>query len=295
MDSHRALLSYNKVCNLEDFSHPELAGTIRDVFEHEIERFGADFPAGHETRKDWEVAMAVRTFRDHGLLDGTREFLGVGAGNEPTIFYLTRFARRVFATDLYLAGGERWDEADVSMLTDPDRHWPFLWDRRRLVVQHMDALNLCYEDNTMDGAFSSSSIEHFGSFEAVRRSASELFRVLKPGGILTLSTELCVEGPLTRWDGWAGTLLMDPPAIYDYIVGDDDWDLVSPLDLYVSDATLATQQGFENAAAAQQAQVSEAGGYFTFRVEHARYPLILMESNEYVWTSVHLALRKRHQ
>ncbi len=289
----RSLLTYNKVCNLEDFSHPELVGTIRDVFEHEIERFGDDFPAGRENRKDWEVAMAIRTFRDHGLLDGTREFLGVGAGNEATIFYLTRFARRVFATDLYLTEGEGWAEADVSMLTDPGRHWPFSWNPRRLVVQHMDALDLRYEDETMDGALSTSSIEHFGDFDAVRRSASEIFRVLKPGGILTLSTELCIEGPSTRWDGGSGTLLMDPPAIYEHILGQDDWDFVSPLDLYVSDATLATEQDFVDASVAQQAQVAEAGGYFTFRIEHVKYPLIVLEAGQYAWTSVHLALRKR--
>lgn len=293
MDSLPRSLGYNKVCNLEDFSHPDLVATIREIFAHETQRFGDHFPVGREYRKYWEVAMAVRTLRDHGVLDGTREILGVGAGNEATIFYLTRFARRVFATDLYLAADEHWTEADISMLTDPGRHWPFPWNPRRLVVQHMDALDLGYEDETMDGVFSSSSIEHFGDVDMIRRSAGEMFRVLKPGGMLTLSTELRLEGPSTSWDEENATLLMDPPTIYEHIVADHDWELVSPLDLYVSDATLATDQDHEAAVIHQRAQIAEHGGYFNFRIEHLAYPHIALSWQGYTWTSIHLALRKR--
>lgn len=292
MNSRPTALSYNKVCNVEDFSHVDLRETIRDVFDHERRRFGDDFPTGREYRKYWEVAMTVRTLRDHGLLDGTRELLGVGAGNEATIFYLTRFARRVFATDLYLASENHWSEADVSMLVDPGRHWPFSWEPRRLVVQHMDGRDLRFEDESFDGVFSSSSIEHFGTWADVHRSAAEMFRVLKPGGLLTLSTELCVEGPSSRWDCGGGTLLMDPVAINDVIVAGHDWELVSPLDLYLSDPTLATDQDHGAALEHQERQVAEHGAYFTFRIEHLRYPHIVLSWRGYSWTSVHLALRK---
>src|SRR6266567_1868383 len=95
-------LSYNKVCNLEDFAHPDLAAELRRVFAHEIDRFGPRFPLGHEYRKQWEIAMAVRTFRDHGLVGGSPEVLGVCPGKEPTVFLLHRVAQPVFATDLYL-------------------------------------------------------------------------------------------------------------------------------------------------------------------------------------------------
>jgi SAM-dependent methyltransferase len=179
------------------------------------------------------------------------------------------------------------------MVTDPGRHWPFLWNPRRLVVQHMDALDLRYEDETMDGLFSSSSIEHFGDLDRVRRAVSEMFRVLKPGGILTLSTEICVEGPATSWDCEGGTLLLDPPAIYEHIVADHDWELVSPLDLYVSDATLATEQDHAVALNHQNEEVAKYGGYFTFRIEHVKYPHIVMTWRGYTWTSVQVALRKR--
>jgi SAM-dependent methyltransferase len=252
-------------------------------------RFGPTFPVGREYRKYWEVAMTIRAFREFGVLDGTKEILGVGAGNEPTVFYLTRAARRVHATDLYLASGPWGESANASMMSDPAGHWPFDWNPRRLVVQHMDALDLRYEDATFDGVFSSSSIEHFGDFTAVRQSAHEMFRVLKPGGVLALSTEFRLRGPSP---GPPGTRMFSPSEIYQHIVGDDDWAMVTPLDAYVSDTTLATEADFWQVAADQEAQATRDGGLFTFKVEYARYPHIVLRQDDYLFTSVHLVLRR---
>jgi SAM-dependent methyltransferase len=281
--------SYNKLCNIEDFTHPALLPVIREVFEHELTRFGPGFPRGREYRKYWEVAMTVRALRDLGMLHAHAELLGVGAGNEPTVFHLTRSARRVFATDLYLASGAWGASANASMLTAPEGHWPFSWNPRRLVVQHMDALDLRYEDASFDGVFSSSSIEHFGDFGAVRRSAHEMFRVLKPGGVLALSTEFRLAGPSP---GPPMTNMFSPSEIYEHIVGDDDWQLVSPLDTHMSNRTLATEVDFWEVDGDQSAQAEQHGGLFTFKVEYARYPHIVLRQDEYLFTSVHLTLAK---
>ncbi len=45
--------------------------------------------------------MSLRAFRDLGVLGPESDVLGVGAGAEATIFWLTNHCRRVFATDLY--------------------------------------------------------------------------------------------------------------------------------------------------------------------------------------------------
>lgn len=67
--------------------------------------------------------MALLALQDHGALHAQAEILGVGAGNEPTSFWLSNIVRRVFATDLY--GGTDWREsASETMLIDPGRHWP---------------------------------------------------------------------------------------------------------------------------------------------------------------------------
>lgn len=282
-------LSHNKICNLEDFTHPELYPVIRDVFAHEVVRFGDRFPVGKENRKDWEAAMALRAFGACGLLDGRAEFLGVAAGNEPLLFHLTSVARRVFATDLYLAGGDWEVFGHRSMLDDPFEHWPFGWNPRRLVVQHMDALDLRYEDDSFDGVFSSSSIEHFGGHAEVERSMDEIFRVLRPGGVCAVSTEFRLGGPSP---GIPGCLMFDAEELASRLIGDRAWTLISPLDLSVSDATLASKVDVTGVVAQQLAQCDRDGGWFTHKLDYEHFPHIVMGFGDHTFTSIQLALRK---
>jgi len=285
-------LSSSKICNLEDFSHPDLLPVIRDVFAHELERFGPDFPRGHEFRKYWEVAMAVRTLVHEAGLGEDAEVLGVGAGHEPTIFHLTRFVRRVFATDLYLDPGAWEGQASASLLIDPVDFWPFEWNPRRLVVQHMDALDLRYEDESFDGVFSSSSIEHFGGPDAVACSLDEIWRVLKPGGVLSLSTEWRIEGP-RGGPVEGGTMLFDADDLRDLVLGERPWSLLSPFDESISPATLATEQSLRDAVAHQLAESDRFGGLFTFKATQLRYPQVVLRLGPWSFTSFHVALRKQ--
>ena len=281
-------VSLSKICQFEDFRDPRLAPYMRDVFAHEVARFGEEFPRGREYRKYWEVAMAIMAFDAGGLLDGTRHFLGVGAGNEPTIFHLTRHAASVLATDLYL--NEGWEEsANSSMLTDPGVHWPMPWSPERLQVRHMDALSLDLEDESFSGVFSSSAIEHFGDRRDVGRAIDEAFRVLEPGGILSVSSEFRLEGDRP---GIPGTLLFDIDDVYELFVGDRDWALLEPFDESVSEATMATAISFVDVAADQQAQVARLGGLWTHHIAYQRYPHLVLREQACTFTSFHLALRK---
>lgn len=282
-------LSYSKVCNLEDFEHPEIRELIRTVFAHELQRFGPEFPRGGEYRKDWEIAMAIRALTDLGALRHDAEILGVGAGHESTIFFLTNKVKTVFATDLYLTPGVWREFANASMLTDPGQHWPGPWNPRRLVVQHMDALDLRYEDGSFDGIFSSSSIEHFGSHEAVRRAAAEMCRVLRPGGVLTLSTEFRVEGPSP---GYPGCLMFDAEELEEWIVGDLPWSLASPIDFEFSGLTRRSEVSMEEHIADWHKHFAEFGQAVWHELVFRRYPQILLRWGEHLFTSVHLALRK---
>ena len=284
-----APLPYAKACEIEDFAHPDLLAPLREVFFHEAHRFGATFPAGHEYRKHWEVAMAIRALQAGRCLTAEAEVLGVGAGNEPTIFWLTNHVRRVFATDLYLHEAGWNHSANRSMLMDPGRHWPASWRRRRLVAQHMDARALDYEDGSFDAVFSSSSLEHVGGERDVASAVDEMFRVLKPGGVLTLSTELRLAGPSP---GLPGTLLFDADQLRDLIVGRRRWQLMSTLRTDVSPRTLATEQSFVDAAADVRRHVAQYGEIRFHELEWSRYPHIVLRHGDHVWTSVHLALRK---
>jgi SAM-dependent methyltransferase len=284
-----ARLSYNKLCEIEDFEDGELRGLMRTLFSHELGRLGPDFPRGCEYRKHWEVAMTFRALQDFGVLHDDAQILGVGAGNEPTIFLLTRSAGRVFATDLYLAEGAWSESADASMLVDPGKHWPSEWNPRRLVVQHMNGLCLNYEDESFDGIFSSSSIEHFGGFEEVRRALAEMHRVLRRGGVLALSTEFRLEGSSA---GLPEILMFDESDLLANVIAPFSWTLLSPLELSLSPETRKVELSFSAAAADVRAHLGRYGGLVYHKLEWSRYPHVLLREGDLLWTSLHLALRK---
>ena len=282
-----ASLSYCKLCELADFGHPELQPIIREV--NNVGPEDATYPVGVEHRKGWEIAMTVRALRDLGAVREDAEILGVGAGHEATIFWLTRHVRRVFATDLYLAGDEAWSVSDarVAMLVEPEKETNLAWKPRRLVVQHMDALELRYTDESFDAIFSSSSIEHFGGLDQIRRSVEEMYRALKPGGVVALATEFGLERP----GQIPGTMLFDESRLRTVLLDGLDWELASPLDLSVSEETL---RGMVDFAKPLRRQVADrVRGIGRGGARRPDYPHIVLRADGRLWTSVHVALVKR--
>jgi SAM-dependent methyltransferase len=276
-------IGHCKLCELSDFQDPELRELIRDVYASDREAFGdPDFPTGREYRKYWEVGMTLRSIRALGALRDDARVLGVGAGHEATVYWLTQKVGRVIATDLYETE-DVWSETDsgATMLSDPGRFWDGEWNPGRLEVRHMDALELDFEDESFDAIFSSSSIEHFGEFADVRRSVEEMFRVLRPGGVAALATEFRLEGPEI---GWPGLLRFDEPELRALLLDGLWWDPATPLETHISDETLASPVRMEDALAD-----IEAG-----RKGWSQYPHIVLSEGEYLWTSVHIALVKSH-
>jgi SAM-dependent methyltransferase len=274
-------LGHCKLCELADFSDPELRELIRDVFASDREYFGEpDFPTGREYRKYWEVAMTLRAFRALGALREDAQVLGVGAGHEATIYWLTRHVGRVVATDLY-AEEDVWSETDsgTEMLTDPGQYWDGAWNPERLEVRNMSGLDLQFDDESFDAIFSSSSIEHFGDFGDVRRSVEEMYRVLRPGGVVALATEFRLEGPGI---GLPGLLRFDEPELRSLLLDGMWWDPGTPLDLSISQETLSNPVHSPDAVAD-----TEAG-----KRGWSQYPHIVLYEGPYRWTSVHVALIK---
>ena len=217
--------------------------------------------------------MSIRALRDWGAIHPAASILGVGAGTEPTTFFLTNHVLQVFSTDLYLAPGAWGREAAHDMLTEPERFAPFPFRRERLVVQHMSGTRLEYPENTFDGIFSSSSIEHFGSFDDIAHAAFEMGRVLKPGGILTLSTEYRLVGRASGV-GLYGLRLFSLADLHRYVVEASGLELVDAIDAEVSGET--------------RSSIRRQG---TVRKDF-RPPHLGLWQRGYTFCSVHLALRK---
>ncbi len=162
------------------------------------------------------------------------------------------------------------------MLVSPETSVPdgYAWNPKRLVVQHMDALSLRYDDDSFDGIFSCGSIEHFGTLENIAQAAREMGRVLKPGGVLTLATEFRIAGP-DDGIGVPGAVIFSPEMLESAIVG--------PSGLELADAPQFTTTRATQDLAYPLAEAVAQG---------IRDPSVALTHDGYTWTSVCLCLRK---
>jgi SAM-dependent methyltransferase len=179
----------NKICATADWSDPELSEMMQEILQPGIKK-AAEIVGRH--RKHWEWAIGMLALKKAGKIDNNCTFLGIGSGTEAPVFYLTNHAKYVFCTDLYTITSETWKEANKSMLANPELFAPGQFNRKRLGVQIMSGTDIHFEDNTFDAIFSYSSIEHFGTRKAVLECMKEIERVLKPGGVASIATEIFV-------------------------------------------------------------------------------------------------------
>jgi SAM-dependent methyltransferase len=177
---------FAKFCDVRDWDDAELLRTIAEILPERD-------PADHVERKVWEFAVLALFLEDCGRMNEGTEALAVGAGDERIVFWLANRLGRVVATDIYGDGDFAGREAAPTMLEDPAAHAPFPYREDRLEVRWMDARRLELADESFDVAFSLSSFEHFGGPADVAAAASELGRVLRPGGHAFVVTECFVH------------------------------------------------------------------------------------------------------
>lgn len=143
-------------------------------------------------RKIWEFNQALYGLKTLKRLAPGATALGIGCGHEELMYFLANRIERVIATDLYEGtwiGGE--SEADV--LAHPAKYAPFNYREDHLEVRRMDALALSAGDASVDFVFCLSSIEHFGKLADKLQALREMFRILKPGGVAVLTTEVVLN------------------------------------------------------------------------------------------------------
>lgn len=170
----------NKVCDAADWFAPGFLGIVRDELR-EPARFH---------RKQWEFAVLFRALRDAGALTGRLRGLSLGGGRERLLYSLAHHVSEIVVTDLYDAAS-LWEESRTS---DPDafvrENPPFPVDQSRISARRMDMRQIEFEDESFDFAYSSCAIEHIGDDDDFVRHLREVRRVLRPGGVYALTTEL---------------------------------------------------------------------------------------------------------
>ncbi|HET9060938.1 MAG TPA: class I SAM-dependent methyltransferase [Acidimicrobiales bacterium] len=205
----------NGLCRPDYWGDPEWRGFGRALALPQDE--------GWYHRKAWEWTQCVYGLERLGALGPDKLALGVGAGHERVLYYLANRARAAVATDLYggdFAGGEA-QEATPDFLRDPAHFAPFAFARQRLLAMPADGLALPFRTGTFDAVYSLSSIEHFGGHAQAAGAVREMCRVLRPGGVACVATELVlVGGPHEAYFTWeefdryvvkaAGLVLVEP-------------------------------------------------------------------------------------
>jgi SAM-dependent methyltransferase len=236
------------------------------------------FPRGLEHRKHWEFAQVAVGLEQLGALGSEALVLAVGAGHEGLIFDLTTRVRWVFATDIYGAGSFISNEADARILLDPEYFVLSPYNRNRLVVEQMDALDLRFDVATFDAVYSLSSIEHFGAMESAKHALGEMARVLKPGGIAALTTE-CIVNDRSAYSV-PGQELFTPDALRSLCSSQEGLVPVQELDFSLSERTRSL------------APVPLVKAIEDTKRRHIDYPHILLELEGRIFTSFSVFLRK---
>jgi ubiquinone/menaquinone biosynthesis C-methylase UbiE len=142
-------------------------------------------------RKAWEYALCIEGLEKLSVVNEHSRAIAVGAGTEPVLYHFANRIARVVATDLY----ENPDhEGKPAMVENPAQFAPFPYQEHRLEVYRMSGDSLEFPAASFDFAFCLSSIEHFGSRETQRAAFEEMIRVIRPGGVICIITELILTG-----------------------------------------------------------------------------------------------------
>lgn len=216
----------------------------------ELERYAIDkhcfySAAGDVYRKGWEWTHCLYGLQQLGMLTPEARGCGIGAGREPVIFYLADRISEVVATDLY--DNEEWSsgngmEASRHMIEEAKRACPVSVDFSRVRFENQDGLSLTYPDDEFDFAWSLSSIEHFGGHAGALVALREMARIVKPGGIVAVATELLLLDEHHHYEYFTRSAL-----IHGLIGGCDELSLVDDVNFdtltpeYLIDSVLIPQ------------------------------------------------------
>lgn len=184
-------LPLSKLADPEDYKDLEFGEYLRECTGLHLD--GEDFMRMMD-KKLWEYAIGMYALGKSGALRSDAVALGIGSGTEPVIFYLANRLRYVIATDLYTGRTSRHWGLSSGMTARPWDYAPYEYDRKRLGMMDADGTDLPFPDAFFDVVFSYSSIEHFGSKQKASACLQEVNRVLKPGGVASITTEMCVRG-----------------------------------------------------------------------------------------------------
>ncbi len=146
--------------------------------------------------RDWELWQVLRRLPPAGRPSGT--VLDTGAFNTYLGLWLAERYERVVVSDVYGARLRKGVLRALGVLPRKPNEAPF-WRWRRamlraapgLDIRNVDLTAMPYADNSLDTIVSISVIEHI---PAIEKALAEMYRCLKPGGSLLITTDCDRDG-----------------------------------------------------------------------------------------------------
>ena len=176
-----------KVCDAADWFVSRFSSIISTEL-HEVPRFH---------RKQWEFAIIFDYLQNAGMLREDATGISFGSGRELLLYALANHVRQIWATDMYsestIWSDARTDNFDAFVRNSP----PFSSRTDRISARRMDMRQIEFPDESFDFAYSSSAVEHIGGWDDFKTHLAEVKRVLKPGGVYVMTTDI-VYGPPTH-------------------------------------------------------------------------------------------------
>lgn len=174
-------------CNYAQLMSPE--------FQHWCKALGRGHGKPH--RKDWELAFIAQALSEghHFTKDVVSSGLGFGVGTEPLPALFVRQGCRITATDLPPEGNTKpWVGQHSAHVTDLEKYETLSAEERgRLRFRFLDMNRIPAEiHDQYDFCWSTSSMEHLGSYEHSVAFITKSLRCLKRGGTAVHVTELAV-------------------------------------------------------------------------------------------------------
>lgn len=229
--------------------------------------------------------MRLKAFDDFGVTRPGALICGVGAGAGPTTFALADSGCIVFPTDRYLEVTPRSDVAPASMMVRPSQYTRRPFARGSVVPVHSDPRALGLPSNFFDGVFATAEVGRLGSLNALAAAVEEICRVLKPGGVATLTAEFLLEGP-NGADGFDDSvLLLTPDLIQRYVVTPSGMEVIDPPTFEISSRT------YDSRAVLQDFN-STVGHGRTLEQKKNVYPNLVIFHDGFLFCPIHLTLRK---
>lgn len=277
-------MNYSRLISVEDFKNKKILGALNKMFEIRNNQLSPDIHPVLDS-KQWENALTLLTLQDFEKLNPNSKLICIGAGTEETLFYLANQVSLIVATDLYNEDTVWSDVAPREFLKNPNAYNPYE-ETKNLLGISCDATDLPLPSNFFDAAFSCGSIEHFGGIEKARLALMELSRVLKIGGIASISTEFRLRGPSDKNSWGSDTYLFTWKEIEEELIPGTGFELIDSLQNFESDTeTLSTRQNLPD--------FLDLGKNYP-REAHFRdaYPNLVMYHDGFLFCSIHFALRK---